>query len=245
MPRQKKNVTTTPTPFARILTDYMARQRPIWTTGRLARELHERRQTIGNWLYHDNLPPIDKMLGILAILNIPMAELLNAYREAGQPTPALDYESGPTTPHGRAIQAQAERAATEAEEWQQMIASTRRVMAQTGFPTAALDALLATIEASYGGRDPLTQRALEEFATPATSASNASNATTATSGQDTTSSATGRSGPTGAGSTMSPRYRNRQSGQPDHPADQGGSTGPSSSSPRASSQQPGPGGADN
>jgi hypothetical protein len=76
-------------PFGEVITNFMARQRPIWTTGRVARELHTRRQTVANWVYHDITPPVGSMLEIMAKLGIPMSELIEAYQRRGVSVPEL------------------------------------------------------------------------------------------------------------------------------------------------------------
>ena len=174
-----------PTPFATVIVDYMASKRPVWTTGRLARELKLRRTTIANWVHHDVTPPLDKMLAVLAQLDIPISALLDAYRDAGLPTPALDYEdtrSGAAsgakargvrdtrdmrdtrdTRDARARATEITRAEAEEERWSKRLETTREVMLATGFPAAALDSLLATIESSRAGDHPFAQRIAQEY----------------------------------------------------------------------------------
>ncbi|HEX9035497.1 MAG TPA: hypothetical protein VF808_00735 [Ktedonobacterales bacterium] len=188
MPREKSGLS--PTPFAQVLTNYMARQRPIWTSGRIAQACRIRRSSVSNWLYHDITPPLDKMLMVLARLNIPMSELLDAYRAAGVPTPPLGFEEpsgsdGRDGPEGQTAYASggagherprqariAEGAGTGAEtsqeqdaerRWREKIQATREVLTATGFPPAALDGLMASIEAARVGQAPLEKHITCEF----------------------------------------------------------------------------------
>ncbi len=137
----------TVTPFGEVLTDYMSRQRPIWTTGKLGAKLGIRRQTVANWIYHDITPPIEVMLEVLAKLNIPISVMVEAYQRRGVPTPVL---APPETMRELAGEAGPRSRQPSEEEirrdWHDMLEQTRAVMLATGFPRQALDTLLATIE---------------------------------------------------------------------------------------------------
>jgi len=50
-----------------------------------------------------------------------------------------------------------ERELEERRQWEEMLAHTRAVMAEIGFPEGTLDALLASVEAKRLGRDPFAR----------------------------------------------------------------------------------------
>jgi hypothetical protein len=91
------------TPFGEVLLDYMTSRRPIpWSTGRLAHELTRRipnirRQTVAFWIHHNTTPPIETILTVLAILNIPLAALVDAYARHGVDVPPIG-EANPNIP---------------------------------------------------------------------------------------------------------------------------------------------------
>lgn len=151
-------------PFGEVLVDFMSRQRPIWTTGKMAHALRTRRQTVGNWVYHDITPPVETMLEILAKLGIPLSEVLAAYQRRGVAIPMLTAPGAasetPVVASTPGVTGQTEREHQQAtqererqrqREWDEMIAQTKKVMLATGFPEQALDALLAGIEAKRDG----------------------------------------------------------------------------------------------
>lgn len=89
------------TPFAAVLVDYMwnrrrPNQRPL-TTSQLAVRLGVPRQSVNNWIYSGNIPPLEAVFAVLAKLDIPMRALYDAYRLSGLPVPRWDEHdtSGP------------------------------------------------------------------------------------------------------------------------------------------------------
>lgn len=160
-PKQARRDRNIVTPFGELLTAYMAKQRPIWSTGRLGRKLGIRRQTVANWVYHDITPPIEVMLTVLAKLDIPISELVKAYQSRGVAVPTLappeelerlnaaQSTTQPTTQPATQPATPQQRAPTPeeaAQAWAQMVEQTRAVMLATGFPEQALDALLASLQ---------------------------------------------------------------------------------------------------
>lgn len=82
------------TPFAAVLVDYMwnrrrPNQRPL-TTSQLAVRLGVPRQSVNNWIYSGNVPPLEAVFAVLAKLDIPMRALFDAYRLSGLPVPRWD-----------------------------------------------------------------------------------------------------------------------------------------------------------
>jgi DNA-binding XRE family transcriptional regulator len=155
-PKQARRDRNIVTPFGELLTQYIARKRPIWSTGRLGRKLGIRRQTVANWVYHDITPPIEVMLTVLAKLDIPISELVKAYQSRGVAVPILAppeelEELAALSSKGKGQQTQpttqprVPSPEEAAKAWDDMIAQTRAVMLATGFPEQALDALLATL----------------------------------------------------------------------------------------------------
>lgn len=153
------------TPFARVLSAFMWRQQPPWTSAKLAHVLGIHRNRPGNWLYHDRVPELNDAISVMAHLGIPMQALLDAYAADGLPVPPLTYSdprSTLPTPIGsgeaaeRAAQAQQggdeasraaqRRAEEERREWELMFLHTRRVMAELGMPPATVNAMLGEIQ---------------------------------------------------------------------------------------------------
>jgi hypothetical protein len=143
------------TPFGELIQDYMAQQRPIWTTGRMARALDVKTQSVRNWIYNGMTPPIEAILTILAKLNIPLSTLNAYYQRYGVVVPALmspdEFSRTVNANQPGAILSQAETAARAEqryqEEWDEMIAHTRTAMAAAGFPESLIAATITNIEA--------------------------------------------------------------------------------------------------
>jgi hypothetical protein len=142
------------TPFGALIQDYMARKRPIWTTGRMARELGVQSQSVRNWISKGMTPPIEAILTILAKLNIPLSALNEYYQRYGVDVPALmPPELSRTVDASKPASAlsQAELAARaeqlRQQEWDEMIAHTRTAMAGAGFPESLIATTIASIEA--------------------------------------------------------------------------------------------------
>lgn len=82
------------TPYGMVLTNYMwnrrrPNQRPM-TTSQLAIRIGVPRQSVNNWIYLGNVPPLETVLAVLAKLDIPMRELYDAYKLSGLPVPRWD-----------------------------------------------------------------------------------------------------------------------------------------------------------
>ena len=106
MPRTTEQFSDTP--FARVLTRYMWSKQPPWTTTKLAAVLGIGRTRVGRWVYHNIIPELDTMIAVMARLNIPMSDLLDAYAEKGLPIPPLSPDaSSPTAHTAHATQASA------------------------------------------------------------------------------------------------------------------------------------------
>lgn len=97
MPRTTERFSDTP--FARVLTRYMWSKQPPWTTTKLAAVLGIGRTRVGRWVYHNIIPELDTMIAVMARLNIPMSDLLDAYAEKGLPTPPLSPDASSPTAH--------------------------------------------------------------------------------------------------------------------------------------------------
>jgi hypothetical protein len=152
------------TPFGDLIQDYMARWRPIWTTGRMARALGVQGQSVRNWINHGMTPPIETILTVLAKLNIPISTLTEYYQRYGVEVPTL--MSPELSGSGRGVDAskpdsalsQAELAARNEQryqhEWDDMIAHTRTAMAAAGFPEPLIATTLAAIAAKRDDVNP-------------------------------------------------------------------------------------------
>lgn len=97
------------TPFAMVLTNYMWNKRPPnrqpLTTPQLAVRLGVPRQSVNNWIYKGNVPPIEAILAVLAQLDIPLRELYDAYKHAGLTVPRWDEADteGPQIVSGKSV----------------------------------------------------------------------------------------------------------------------------------------------
>jgi hypothetical protein len=156
------------TPFGMLLQDWLAAKRPApWSPGRLATELTRRlgypvrRYTTYNWIRQGMNPPIETILTVLAALNIPLSDLIAAYRAAGVRVPdlmgpdAAAAASAVSSTAAEAAEAAARAAQRRANEWEEMIAHTRQSMALAGFPEGMIEATITMIEAKRDNTDPM------------------------------------------------------------------------------------------
>lgn len=76
--------TTTPTPFAKLLQEYMWSRRPPLNAHKLAHHLGVGRQTVYNWLNAGTIPQATMLPNVARLIDIPLSTL---YEACGYPVP--------------------------------------------------------------------------------------------------------------------------------------------------------------
>lgn len=185
------------TPFALVLTDYMWNKRPgnrpPMNTPQLAVRLGVPRQSVNNWIYKGNVPPLEAILAILAQLDIPLRALYDAYKDAGLRVPRWDEndQEQPQTTTGKSVaertkkqtaipitQAPAPRPyvppaqpydpqAAEAAEWQRISEQTATAMREAGMPAAEIEQVMANLRARQADASPMQAHLIAEHHAPA------------------------------------------------------------------------------
>jgi hypothetical protein len=159
--------------------DYMASKRPVWTTGRMARELGVQAQSVRNWISKGMTPPIETVFTVLAKLNIPLATLSAYYQQYGVAMPTLmnpdqlsrTVDAGGPGGAGAMGRPPISPALSQAElairaevarqrEWDEMLAHTRTAMTAAGFPESIIALTLKQIEDKRNEVNPF-QRYIE------------------------------------------------------------------------------------
>ena len=120
-------------PFARVLSEFMWKQRPPWSSGMLARQLKVSRQTTANWLYHGVTPNLETMFEVMKLLGIPLETLLQAYAEDGVSIPEF------TPPEPKPYE---EDRQPTANEWETMLEHTRKVLTSIMMDEDAIEMII-------------------------------------------------------------------------------------------------------
>lgn len=167
-----------PTPFARVLLDYMWSQRPPLSAGQLAVKLGNiSRQTVHNWLYLNNVPSIGNALDALDRLGIPLERLLQAYEEEAAAAVAPD-QTGTQTTTTTTVPATATATTTSTRRehqqppldvWVATIERTERAMRELGMDEQTIAAVITRIQEQQRGVRPYQRHIEAEHTAPDTS----------------------------------------------------------------------------
>jgi hypothetical protein len=173
------------TPFAMVLTDYMWNRRPAhrqpMTTPQLAVRLSIPRQSVNNWIYKGNVPPLETVLAVLAQLDIPHSALYDAYRNAGLSVPRWNERDtrGPQLIQG-SVETRTRKQTTipienapeprpyipptgtpesrQQDAWDAMIAQTIHTLRAEGVNEEIIAAMVAHILRKQSGTPSLTEQ---------------------------------------------------------------------------------------
>ncbi len=160
------------TPLARVLIGYMwdvRRHGHPLSVPELARRLDMSRQTLYNVLYKAVTPGFDRVLELLARLDIPLETLVDAYRTDGLDVPRLlrredepPVEPVPATPAPRRYQPPA----AARDEWDALIDATTETLRASGIPEEAIQQAVERIRQKQRGDATLQRQRIAEH-TPA------------------------------------------------------------------------------
>ena len=139
-----------PTPWARVLLDFMWNQRPPdeppLTNAQLAVRLHLSRVTVNHWIYNRVIPNLETAIDVLHTLNIPVERLIRAYDQEGIPAPPLAEHQADGHP------ADEQRRSTD--QWDAMIQQTTSTLQDAGMDEHTIGAVIDRIRATQIGSRP-------------------------------------------------------------------------------------------